>query len=38
VILGAVISREPLGVTTVIANVLIVGAIYLALSRPRSPV
>lgn len=38
VILGAVISGEPLGVTTVVANVLIVGAIYLALSRPRSPV
>ncbi|MBA3465746.1 MAG: drug/metabolite exporter YedA [Deltaproteobacteria bacterium] len=35
VILGAVISGEPLGVTTVVANVLIVGAVYLALRKPK---
>ncbi len=35
VIMGAAISGEPLGVTTVVANVLIVGAIWLALRRPR---
>jgi drug/metabolite transporter (DMT)-like permease len=37
VILGAAISGEALGVTTVVANVLIVGAIWLALGRSRSP-
>lgn len=37
VILGAAISGEPLGVTTLIANVLIIGAIGLALARPRLP-
>jgi drug/metabolite transporter (DMT)-like permease len=36
VIMGAVISGEPLGITTLIANVLIVGAIWLALRRPRA--
>ncbi len=35
VLIGAVISGEPLGLTTAIANVLIVGAVYLALRRPR---
>lgn len=35
VIMGAAISGEPLGVTTVVANVLIIGAIWLALRRPR---
>jgi drug/metabolite transporter (DMT)-like permease len=40
VLIGAVISREPLGWTTLIANALIVGAIALALARPagRTPV
>ena len=38
VIMGAVISGEPLGITTVIANVLIIGAIWLALRRPRAVV
>jgi len=36
VIMGAVISGEPLGVTTLVANVLIIGAIWLALRRPRT--
>ena len=35
VVFGAVISGEPLGITTVVANVLIVGAVWLALRRPR---
>ena len=35
VVLGAVLTGEALGVTTLIANVLIVGAIALALTRPR---
>ena len=35
VLLGAVVSGEPLGVTTLIANVLIVGAVALALGKPR---
>ncbi len=35
VIIGAVISGEQLGITTVVANVLIVGAVWLALRRPR---
>ena len=37
VLLGAAISGEALGATTLIANVLIVGAIALALGRPRAP-
>jgi len=36
VILGALISGEALGWTTIVANVLIVGAVWLALSR-RNP-
>ncbi len=36
VILGATLSGEPLGVTTVIANVLVVVAIWLALSKARA--
>ena len=36
VIMGAVISGEPLGITTLVANVLILGAIWLALRRPRT--
>jgi drug/metabolite transporter (DMT)-like permease len=36
VVLGVVISGEPLGATTVIANVLIVGAVALALRKPRA--
>jgi drug/metabolite transporter (DMT)-like permease len=36
VVFGAIISGEPLGVTTVIANALIVGAVYLALRKPRA--
>jgi drug/metabolite transporter (DMT)-like permease len=36
VIIGAVLSGEPLGGTTVIANVLIVGAVMLALRRPTA--
>lgn len=36
VILGAVIDGEPLGPTTIAANVLMVLAIYLALSRART--
>ena len=35
VLLGAVLRGEPLGWTTLIANVLIVGAVMLALLRPR---
>jgi drug/metabolite transporter (DMT)-like permease len=35
VLIGAVISGEQLGVTTLVANVLTVGAIVLALSKPR---
>lgn len=38
VLIGAVISGEPLGLTTAIANVLIVGAVWLALRRPRAAV
>lgn len=34
VLLGAAISGEPLGVTTLIANVLIIGATAMALTRP----
>lgn len=37
VLLGAAISGEALGATTLIANVLIIGAIALALGRPRTP-
>lgn len=36
VLLGAAVSGERLGITTLIANVLIVGAIALALARPRA--
>ena len=36
VILGAVISGEALGWTTLVANILIVGAVWLALTRSRS--
>jgi drug/metabolite transporter (DMT)-like permease len=35
VVIGAVASGEALGITTLIANVLIVGAIALALGKPR---
>ena len=34
--MGAVISGEPLGISTVIANILIIGAIWLVLRRPRA--
>lgn len=34
VLIGAAISGEPLGVTTLIANALIIGATALALTRP----
>ena len=36
VLFGAAISGEAIGITTLIANVLIVGAIALALARPRA--
>jgi drug/metabolite transporter (DMT)-like permease len=36
VVLGAMLKGEPLGWTTLVANVLIVGAVMLALMRPRS--
>lgn len=35
VLIGAVLSGEPVGATTVIANALIVLAVFLALRRPR---
>ena len=35
VLFGAAVSGEAIGLTTVIANVLIVGAVALALARPR---
>ena len=35
VLIAAVLYKEPLGPTTVIANVLIVGAVMLALRKPR---
>jgi drug/metabolite transporter (DMT)-like permease len=35
VLIGAVVSGEPVGATTVIANALIVLAVFLALRRPR---
>lgn len=35
VLIGAALSGEPIGATTVIANALIVGAVFLALRRPR---
>ena len=38
VLLGALVHHEPLGWTTVVANVLIVTAVMLALWRPRSGV
>lgn len=37
VLLGAALAGEPLGISTVLANVLIIGAIALALNRPRPP-
>lgn len=37
VVMGAVISGEPLGATTLVANVLIVGAVALVLGRSRAP-
>jgi drug/metabolite transporter (DMT)-like permease len=36
VLFGAAVSGEPLGITTFVANILIVGAVALALARPRS--
>jgi drug/metabolite transporter (DMT)-like permease len=36
VLFGAAVSGEAIGVTTLVANVLIVGAIALALARPRA--
>jgi drug/metabolite transporter (DMT)-like permease len=36
VLIGAAVSSEAIGVTTLIANVLIVGAIALALTKPRA--
>ncbi len=35
VLLGALLAGEPLGISTLVANVLIIGAIALALNRPR---
>ena len=35
VLIGAALSGETLGVTTIIANVLIVGAVIVALGRPK---
>jgi drug/metabolite transporter (DMT)-like permease len=35
VLIGAVLSNEPLGATTLIANVLIVAAVFLAIRRPK---
>jgi drug/metabolite transporter (DMT)-like permease len=37
VLIGAMLYNEPLGWTTLVANVLIVGAIMLALRRPTPP-
>lgn len=37
VLLGAALNGEPLGATTFVANALIVIAVALALTRPRSP-
>jgi drug/metabolite transporter (DMT)-like permease len=36
VLIGAALYGEPLGVTTIVANVLIVGAVMLALTRSRT--
>jgi len=36
VVMGAVISGEPLGITTFVANVMIVAAVMLALRKPRA--
>lgn len=36
VLFGAAVSGEEIGVTTLVANVLIVGATWLALTRPRT--
>lgn len=38
VLLGAALAGEPLGISTVVANVLIVGAILLGLLRPKQKV
>jgi drug/metabolite transporter (DMT)-like permease len=38
VLIGAGLSGEPLGATTLVANVLIVLAVFLVLRRPRPPV
>jgi len=35
VLIGALLSGEPLGVTTIVANALIVGAVMLALAKPK---
>ena len=35
VLIGALLSGEPLGISTVVANALIVGAVMLALSKPK---
>jgi drug/metabolite transporter (DMT)-like permease len=37
VLIGAAVSGEALGTTKLVANVLIVGAVALALTKPRSP-
>jgi len=37
VVFGAAVSGERLGVTTLVANLLIAGAVALALRRPRGP-
>jgi drug/metabolite transporter (DMT)-like permease len=36
VVIGAVLSGESLGLTTIVANAMIVGAVMLALRRPRT--
>jgi drug/metabolite transporter (DMT)-like permease len=36
VLIGAAVSGEPLGVTTVVANVLIIAGVALALGKPRA--
>jgi drug/metabolite transporter (DMT)-like permease len=35
VLIGSLLSGEPLGITTVVANALIVGAVMLALAKPK---
>jgi len=37
VVIGAALSGEPLGVTTVVANAMIVGAVFLVLRKPAKP-